>query len=136
MATWSCCLPAAPSAPGEGADHKRISLPLSPTTESVVRSAQQLEDIFESLLSFDDGSNDEDDNMLPDPIQFVPNEDGHLLKCRRPKIYRDGCPSATILGIEENASVYREHIPSEQPAGVTVALFEVASAARDDAGTS
>ena len=61
--------------------------------------------------------------MLPDPIQFVPNEDGHLLKCRRPKIYRDGCPSATILGIEENASVYREHIPSEQPAGVEMTTY-------------
>lgn len=121
--------PAAPSAPGEGADHKRISLPLSPTTESVVRSAQQLEDIFESLLSFDDGSNDEDDNMLPDPIQFVPNEDGHLLKCRRPKIYRDGCPSATILGIEENASLYREHIPSE---GVGVEMTTYRPTMADD----
>ena len=60
--------------------------------------------------------------MLPDPVQFVPNEDGHLLKCRRPKINRDGCPSATILGIEENASLYREHIPSEQ-VGVEMTIY-------------
>ena len=131
MATaWSCCLPAAPSPPGEDTDRKRVSLPLCPTTNLVVHPIQQIEDGLERHLSFgepsDNGSSrkeeEDDNNMLLDPVQFVPNEDGHLLKCRRPKINRDGCPSATMLGIEENAGLYREHIPSE-PVGVEMTIY-------------
>ena len=130
MATaWSCCLPAAPSPPGEDTDRKRVSLPLCPTTNSVVHPIQQIEDGLERHLSFGEPSDnsskkeeEDDNNMLLDPVQFVPNEDGHLLKCRRPKINRDGCPSATMLGIEENAGLYREHIPSE-PVGVEMTIY-------------
>ena len=126
MATWSCCLPAAP---GEGADPKRISLPLCPITDSVVRPIQQVEDALERHLSFeavdaDNGSSDEEgDNMLPDPVQFVPNEDGHLLKCRRPTISRDNCPAATIFGVEENASLYRQRHMSEPNIDVEMTIY-------------
>ena len=110
---WSCCLPAAPSPAEGGTDRRRVSLPLHPIAGStVVRPVQQLEEALESRLFFPSDADaadaaigdDEEVEMLPDPVQFVPNEDGHLLKCRRPKIVRGSCQSATILGIEENAS--------------------------------
>ena len=115
---WSCCLPAVPSPAEGGTDRRRVSLPLRPIAgSSVVRPVQQLEEALESRLFFPsdaDAANaaigdDEEVEMLPDPVQLVPNEDGHLLKCRRPNIARGSCQSATILGIEENASLWQRN---------------------------
>lgn len=138
MATWSCCLPAAPSGDGEDTVRKRISPPLCPITDSVIRPIQQIHDALEANLSFeavdaDNGSSDEeDDSMLPDPVQFVPNEDGHLLKCRRPSIARDNCPAATIFGIEENASLYQQRHMSEPNIDVEMTIYRPTLADNDN----
>lgn len=111
----------------------------------MVRPVQEIEDALESHLFFDDAAFDttssngcgdeEDGSALPDPVQFVPNEDGHLLKCRRPKIARGCCPSATILGIEENSSLYRHKEPSQSaniPVEMTIYRPTLADDAKED----
>ena len=82
-------------------------------------SASKLEEAIECCLHFpdisDDESSDSDGYENHDPVKFVPSEDAHLLKCRRPKQRGVGSGGgaiggATILGIEENKSLYKNHM--------------------------
>jgi len=142
---WHCCLASVtPTDHDENSDAAtrptRISLPLlskgkngSNSKDSVVLSALSLEEAIESCLHFPYGdevsSGGNDDNASSDdeehePVKFLHSEDSHLLKCRRPKRRHGdgGNVGATILGIEENKSLYNYHMMDTTEVEVTVHL--------------
>ena len=104
----------------------------SNSKDSVVLSALSLEEAIESCLHFpddDEVSSGNDDNASSDdenhePVKFLPSEDSHLLKCRRPKRRggNGGNVGATILGIEENKSLYNYQMMGTTEVEVTVHL--------------